>query len=190
MRGLAFLPPEPGGPANRAVLRILVDFESPVLYIQTKYSEYKMSLLFSRQCEYALQAVLYLAQKKGGVRVSIKDMTRELGIPYHFLGKIMQELTRKGLLVSVKGPHGGFALAMPASEITLFHIVDAIDGADFTRTCVMGFPECSGKHPCAVHAQWEVLRNGIYAMLVTESIEEMARGMHKPGYRSATGARR
>ncbi len=149
-----------------------------------------MSLLFSRQCEYALQAVLYLALKEEGVRVTIKEMTGELGIPYHFLGKIMQELTRKGLLVSEKGPHGGFALATPASEITLFHIVDAIDGADFTRTCVMGFPECSGEHPCAVHAQWEGLRNGIYAMLVNESIEEMARGMHQPGYHGAPEARR
>jgi len=149
-----------------------------------------MSLLFSRQCEYALQAVLYLALKEEGVRVTIKEMTGELGILYHFLGKIMQELTRKGLLVSEKGPHGGFALATPASEITLFHIVDAIDGADFTRTCVMGFPECSGEHPCAVHAQWEGLRNSIYSMLVTESIGEMARGMHQPGYHGAPEARR
>ena len=141
-----------------------------------------MSLIFSRQCEYALQAVLFLALRKEGARVSIKELTRKLQIPYHFLGKIMQDLTRKGLLVSEKGPRGGFALAMPASEITLFHIVDAIDGADFTRTCVMGFPECSGEHPCAVHGQWDTLRNGVYAMLVNKSIEELAHSMHKPGY--------
>jgi Rrf2 family transcriptional regulator, iron-sulfur cluster assembly transcription factor len=141
-----------------------------------------MSLIFSRQCEYALQAVLFLALKKEGTRVPIKDLTRKLKIPYHFLGKIMQDLTRKGLLVSVKGPRGGFALAMPASKITLFHIVDAIDGASFTRSCVMGFPECSGKHPCAVHTEWDELRNGIYSMLVNKSIAELAQEMHKPGY--------
>lgn len=145
-----------------------------------------MSLIFSRQCEYALQAVLFLALRKEGTRVSIKELTRKLQIPYHFLGKIMQDLTRKGLLVSAKGPRGGFALAMPASEITLFHVIDAIDGADFTRTCVMGFPECSGKHPCAVHGQWEVLRNDIYAMLVNKNIEELAHTMKKPGYRSGS----
>ena len=142
-----------------------------------------MSLLFSRQCEYALQAVVYLALKEEGERVSIKDMARKLHIPYHFLGKIMQDLTRKGLLVSEKGPRGGFGLAKPASDVTLFHIVDAIDGDDFTRTCAMGFPECSGKHPCAIHAQWESLREGVYAMLVNRSIEEIAKEMHKPGYR-------
>ncbi len=141
-----------------------------------------MSLIFSRQCEYALQAVIYLALNKNGSHVPIKDLTRKLKIPYHFLGKIMQDLTRKGLLVSEKGPRGGFALAMPACDITLFHIVDAIDGADFTRTCVMGFPECSGKKPCSVHGQWASLRDGIYAMLVSKNIEELSRTMQKPGY--------
>jgi Rrf2 family protein len=141
-----------------------------------------MSLIFSRQCEYALQAVIFLAENKNASFVSIKDLTQKLKIPYHFLGKIMQDLTRKGLLVSEKGPRGGFALAMPASEITLFHIVDAIDGADFTRACVMGFPDCSGKAPCSVHEQWASLRDGIYAMLVSKNIEELARTMQKPGY--------
>lgn len=152
-------------------------------YIQIKYSELTMSLIFSRQCEYALQAVLYLALKKEGERVSIKDLAKRLKIPYHFLGKIMQDLTRKGLLVSVKGPRGGFGLAKPASDITLFHIVNAIDGAAFTRACVMGFPECSKKHPCAIHARWGALRDGIHSMLVDKSIEELAKGMDKAGYR-------
>jgi Rrf2 family protein len=145
-----------------------------------------VSLIFSRQCEYALQAVVYLALKKDGSRVPIKDLTHNLKIPYHFLGKIMQDLTRKGLLVSEKGPRGGFALAMPAAKITLFHIVDAVDGAEFTKTCVMGFPECSKKSPCSVHAQWASLRDGIYEMLVSKNIEELASAMQKPGYRAGT----
>lgn len=147
-----------------------------------------MSLIFSRQCEYALQAVVYLALKEDGERVSIKDLAKTLSIPYHFLGKIMQDLTRKGLLVSEKGPLGGFALVKPASQITLFDIVNAIDGDDFLRTCVMGFPECSKKHPCAIHAQWESLRDGVYAMLIKKSIEEVAKEMNKPGYRSRVAA--
>lgn len=141
-----------------------------------------MSLIFSRQCEYALQAMVLLALSKEGTHVPIKELTRKLKIPYHFLGKIMQDLTRKGLLVSEKGPRGGFALANPASEITLFQIVDAIDGTSFTSTCVMGFSECSKKHPCAIHAQWESLRDGISAMLLTKSIAELALEMRKPGY--------
>jgi len=142
-----------------------------------------MSLIFSRQCEYALQAVLYLALKPGGEMTSIKELTKTLKIPYHFVAKILQDLTRKGLLNSMKGPTGGFALAMPPQRITLFHIVDAIDGADFMRTCVLGFPECSGENPCAVHESWGKLRDGIYEMLVNRSIAQLAKEMRKPEYK-------
>ena len=143
-----------------------------------------MSILFSRQCEYAIQAVLYLALQPGGVRVPTNDLTKRLKIPYHFLGKIMQSLTRKGLLRSEKGPKGGFSLALPPEDITLFHIVEAVDGAAFTRTCVLGFPECSGKNPCSVHEAWGVQRDQIYQMLVSRNIAEMARDMKKPEYRT------
>ena len=144
-----------------------------------------MSLLFSRQCEYALQAVLYIALKPEGEMSSIKEMTRKLGIPYHFLAKILQRLSRKGLLRSMKGPTGGFALGMPAKHITLFQIVEAIDGVDFTTQCVMGFPECSGKNPCAMHEHWVGLRDGIHAVLVNKQIAAVAKDMRKPVYRSA-----
>ncbi len=141
-----------------------------------------MSLIFSRQCEYALQAVLFLALQEKGERVSIKDLTRKLDIPYHFLAKILQDLSRKGLLDSLTGPAGGFSLGLPAKEITLFHIVEAIDGLDLTQKCVMGFPECSGKHHCAVHERWAALREGIYSMLVSKNIAQLAVEMKKPGY--------
>ena len=141
-----------------------------------------MSLIFSRQCEYALQAVLYIALKPEGEMSSIKELTKKLDIPYHFLGKILQDLSRKGLLRSLKGPTGGFALGMPAKDMTLFHIVEAVDGVEFTSKCVMGFPECSGKNPCAVHEHWADLRDGIYKMLVSKHITDMAHDMKKPMY--------
>ncbi|MBI3005520.1 MAG: Rrf2 family transcriptional regulator [Ignavibacteriales bacterium] len=146
-----------------------------------------MSVFFSRQCEYALRAVLYLALKPPGEMTSIKDLSSTLGIPRHFVGKILQDLTYKGLLTSQKGPSGGFALAIPAKDITFFHIVEAVDGVAFTNECLMGFPECSEKNPCAVHNHWTGLREGIYGMLVNKNIGEMAKEMKKPEYRTATG---
>jgi Rrf2 family protein len=139
--------------------------------------------MFSRQCEYALQAVTFLALKKDGELTSIKELAGKLRIPHHFLAKIFQRLSRKGLLTSLKGPTGGFGLAMPAEEMTLFHVIEAVDGVDFTRQCVMGFPECSGKNPCAVHDTWAGLREGIYAMLVSRNIGQMAGEMKKKEYR-------
>ncbi len=142
-----------------------------------------MSIFFSRQCEYALQAVLYLALKPRGASTSIKELTDRLGVPYHFLAKILQSLAIKGLLVSQKGPSGGFQLAQPAEKITLFQIVEAVDGVAFTSSCLLGFSECSGKNPCAVHDQWSVLRTSLSDTLTHKSISEMARDMRKPEYK-------
>jgi Rrf2 family protein len=145
-----------------------------------------MSLIFSRRCEYALQAVLYLALQPPETMTTIKDLARKLDIPSPFLAKILQDLSRKGLLASLKGPSGGFTLAMPAKKITLFHIVEAIDGGDLFERCVLGFPECSGKNPCAVHENWAVLREGIRSMLVSKNIAQMAKETKKPRYRPFT----
>jgi Rrf2 family protein len=145
-----------------------------------------MSIFFSRQCEYALQSVLYLALKPTGELTSIKELASKLSIPYHFVAKILQDLAYKKLLTSQKGPSGGFALAVPARDITLFHIVEAVDGVAFTNACLLGFPECSEKNPCAIHQQWAGLRDAIYNLLVNKNIAEMAKDMRKPEYRSAS----
>ena len=141
-----------------------------------------MSILFSRQCEYALQAVLYLALKKDGEWVPTNELTKRLKIPYHFVGKILQNLTKKGLLRSERGPRGGFALALPPEQITLLQIIGAIDGTEFTSACVLGFPECSSKNPCSVHNTWGGLRESIHDMLVKKNIAQLARDMKKPEY--------
>lgn len=146
-----------------------------------------MSVLFSRQCEYAIQGILYLALKPPDKMTSIKELTRRLDIPYHFLAKILQRLAATGLLISTKGPHGGFALGKAAKDITLFDIVKAIDGTEFMETCVLGFPKCSGINPCSVHPRWGGVRDEIYRMLVGKNIAEMAKEMKKPEYRSASG---
>ena len=146
-----------------------------------------MSVLFSRQCEYALQAVMFLALKPDGEKTSIRELTRQIEIPYHFLAKILQNLTYKGLLVSQKGPTGGFALAKSPREISLFDIVEAVDGAAFSTNCVMGFAECSGKNPCAVHEMWGEVRKNLQATLADKNIAQMSKGMKKPGYKPVPG---
>ena len=144
-----------------------------------------MSVLFSRECEYAIQAVSYLARRPDGEMTSISDLSRILKIPHHFLAKILQRLTRKKLLSSTKGPKGGFALSKPAEDITLFHVVEAVDGVDFANKCVLGFPECSSKHPCAAHEQWGGIRDTIYALLVSRNLSAVGAAMKKPEYEKA-----
>ena len=134
-----------------------------------------MGIIFSRQCEYALQAILHLASQPRDSMTSIKDLAARLDIPYHFLAKILQSLANKGILKSQRGPAGGFALSMSPEDINLFTVVEAVDGLEFSHNCVMGFPECDGSNPCAVHHQWREIREAVRRMLMSKSIAKLSR---------------
>ena len=99
-----------------------------------------MGIIFSRQCEYALQAILHLASQPRDSMTSIRELAAKLDIPYHFLAKILQSLATKGILNSQRGPAGGFALSKPPEEINLISVVEAIDGLAISNQCVLGFP--------------------------------------------------
>jgi Rrf2 family protein len=133
-----------------------------------------MGIIFSRQCEYGVQAILHLAGKPPDSMTSIKELAVELGIPYHYLAKILQILASKGILRSRKGPAGGFALSSSPNDINLFTVVEALDGQDLTRKCVLGFPECEGENPCAVHHEWGEIRERIYKMLLAKSVGKLS----------------
>ncbi len=143
-----------------------------------------MSLIFSRQCEYALQAVLYLALKRDGSWTSNKEISDKLGIPSHFLGKILQSLVQKEVLTSRKGPSGGFALRIQSRRITLLQLVEAVDGVEFMNRCVMGFPECSSENACPIHERWAKIRDGVHHMLVSKNIAQLVKEMKKREYRT------
>jgi Rrf2 family iron-sulfur cluster assembly transcriptional regulator len=141
-----------------------------------------MSIIFSRQCEYALQAVLFMACKPADSTTSIRELTDRLHTPYFFMAKILQNLSHKGLLTSHKGPSGGFALGRSVEEITLFDVVDAIDGDGILHDCVMGFPACTPEQTCALHEQWAASREAINEVLMKRTIAQMAAAMHKEEY--------
>jgi Rrf2 family iron-sulfur cluster assembly transcriptional regulator len=134
-----------------------------------------MSLIFSRQCEYALQAIIYIAAQPKAKFTNINEISNKLDIPMPFLGKTLQLLVQNKILSSQKGPKGGFKLAKSSKDITLFHVVDAIDGTDFLTSCVLGFPYCSSKEPCPMHSEWGNLRDKVYQMLVNKTIADISK---------------
>ncbi len=131
-----------------------------------------MTIIFSKKCEYGLQAVLYLSTKDQGTIVSAEDIASILSIPKEFVSKILQSLTESGIVYSKKGKAGGFALAKAPHKIKLIDIVTAIDGLGIFDGCVLGFPNCSSDHPCPVHDKWGTLRTMAYEMLNEETMDQ------------------
>lgn len=130
-----------------------------------------MTVIFSKKCEYGLQAVLYLAATKDGFVYSADEISKKLNIPKEFISKILQSLTESGIVESKKGKSGGFKLAKHPSKIKLINIVEAIDGLGVFEDCVLGFPHCSPDKPCPVHNTWGELRTKAFEMLSTETID-------------------
>ncbi len=131
-----------------------------------------MTVIFSKKCEYGLQAVLYLAAKEQGCVCPADEIAEKLQIPKEFVSKILQSLTESGIVDSKKGKSGGFSLAKLPSKIRLIDIVAAIDGLDIFDKCVLGFPNCSPDQPCPVHDKWGELRTKAYNMLTDETIDK------------------
>lgn len=131
-----------------------------------------MTVIFSKKCEYGLQAVLYLATKEPGEVVSSDEIAQKLSIPKEFVSKILQSLTESGIVDSKKGKSGGFFLAKKTTRIHLIDIVAAIDGLEIFNKCVLGFPNCSPDKPCPLHDKWGELRTKAYDMLTNETIDQ------------------
>lgn len=140
--------------------------------------------MLSNQSKYAIRGVLYLAMyadkqnKLGSVAVSEKT-----NIPAPFLAKIFQKLSREELILSTKGPRGGFYLSDEKLQNSLLDIIECIDGLEVFNTCFLGLPNCSDKNPCSIHhiaARW---RDQLIAELKVKTIGEMAKSAQKGKFR-------
>ena len=132
-----------------------------------------MTVFFSKACELGLQAVLFLSIKKEKIIFNAVDVSKELKVPKEFVSKVLQMLTSSGIVGSKKGKSGGFYLAKSPSQIKLIDIVEAIDGLDVFKSCVLGFPGCSHEKPCPVHDKWGRLRDDAFKMLSNETLEQL-----------------
>ena len=129
--------------------------------------------MFSKTCEYAIRAMIFIAQRShDGGKVGIREIAAGIDSPEHFIAKILQDLSRKGLVQSTKGPNGGFYLDRAGRDCTLSKIVRTIDGDQLFSGCGLGLKQCSETHPCPIHQEFKKIRQEISEMLDTARIGE------------------
>jgi Rrf2 family transcriptional regulator, iron-sulfur cluster assembly transcription factor len=141
-------------------------------------------MVLSKACTYGVLASLYVAKvSSGNSYVSIREMSDELNISFHFLTKILQKLTSEGILFSHKGPKGGVLLARPAESITILDIVLAIDGEKVFTECVLGLPGCGSERPCPLHAHWATVREDLKMMFSGKTLANTSEDIRELGLR-------
>lgn len=129
--------------------------------------------MFSKACEYAIRALLFVAQKsEDGSKVGIKDIAKGVDAPEHFIAKILQDLSRKGLVLSQKGPSGGFYFDDSTLNISLADVVRTVDGDTIFSGCALGLKQCSESKPCPLHNEFKRIRDDISEMLQSAKLGE------------------
>jgi Rrf2 family protein len=136
-------------------------------------------LRLTKKADYGLMALKYLAEQSGAsvarstVAQSAKDIAQAYHIPPPLLAKILQTLARAGLLVSHAGTNGGYALARPASKISAFEVIRAIDGPLFITSCITIHGSCDLAGHCTIKEPLRKVNDSIKDLLSNITISDL-----------------
>ncbi len=130
--------------------------------------------MLSKSCIYALRSIVFLAHNASiDAKIGIKDIAKELDLPTPYLGKILQKLSKFNIIQSIKGPHGGFYLNEESQKVKIIKIIEVMDGLEFFTSCGLGLKQCSDDHPCPLHNDFKIYRDGLWELFNEKSVLDL-----------------
>jgi Rrf2 family protein len=130
--------------------------------------------MLTKSTEYAIRALVFIQLSTwSDQRPGVNEVANEIEAPAAFTAKILQTLTRHGLIGSMKGRGGGFFFKNK-DEITLYKVILVMEGDLVFKRCGFGLSECSHEHPCPLHDQYAEIRDGYLRIAKTETIQSLA----------------
>src|ERR1700748_2028405 len=139
-------------------------------------------LRLTKKADYGLMALKFLAERADMPSLSAKDIAEAYGIPPQLLAKILQRLTKTGLLRSHAGMNGGYALSKDAREISAYEVILAIDGPFFITSCTKGARGCDLTPNCTIKEPLARVNETIAGVLKSISIQYLSEHEHPPGH--------
>jgi Rrf2 family protein len=127
----------------------------------------------TRQAEYAVRTVYYLAKQEPGTSVPTARIAKDQDIPTPFLAKIVLQLSAVGILHTSRGARGGVRLAKAPSEISLLEIVEIVDGPIEINDCVLDEACCQRSETCPVRTTWSEARAELVKHLAQATFGQM-----------------
>jgi Rrf2 family protein len=127
----------------------------------------------TRASDYAIRALVELAEEKEGTAALRSELAKITNVPNSFLGKILQCLARSDILVSGRGKNGGFKLGRPASEITIYDVVIAVEGKIAVSECLIDLDACPDVDTCKIRSVWNELQATMTEKLKEITIEDL-----------------
>ncbi len=114
--------------------------------------------------------------------MTLKAIAKETETPEAFTAKILQKLVHADLIVSTKGPGGGFSVPpVLARRVRLSHIVATIDGDAIYKGCALGLPQCDATQPCLLHDHFLQVREDLRRQLERTSVQDLVKDLKEGG---------
>ena len=129
----------------------------------------------SHLADYAVVLMTAAARRPAGARLNATELSADTGVPLPTTQKLMGQLAGCGLLSSVRGAGGGFALARPASAISLADVVEAVEGPIAMSACSDGKFDCALDAHCRVKPHMGIVGHAVRGALGAVSLTELAR---------------
>ena len=128
----------------------------------------------TRAADYAVRVMIHLAGLPPGSRPSRTELAIHAECPEQFLSKVLQRLTRAGLIVSHRGNTGGFELPAQHRDTSLLRIVEAIEGPIALNLCQDSRALCGRATWCPAHLVWEEAQRRMTEVLARASVSDLA----------------
>jgi Rrf2 family protein len=129
----------------------------------------------TREGDYGIRSVLYLSRQPFKKVSFVNEISDEYKIPRSFLAKILQKLVKAKIVRSYRGVKGGFSLAKQAREITLFDVIEAIEGKICLNICLADKKKCGFSRHCPVSPVWAVVQTRMTELLKKTNFDELSR---------------
>ena len=129
--------------------------------------------VLTKTADYALRALLVLARHGVGRSMPAESISELTGTPPNYTSKTLYALARAGLLRSMRGPSGGFALMNAPEQITISQIADVFADPPSIPRCLLGTGMCDADNPCAAHEQWKRVTAAARAPLDTTTLADL-----------------
>lgn len=140
-------------------------------------------LKLTKRTEYALIALVHLADREGsaeGPLVSAREISERYPVPRRLVAEVLKDLCKADLVASQRGANGGYALARPATEISLGEVIAALEGRPSLTGCETAGPAghgaCEVEPVCPIKSPMQRVRLGIWDLMVRTSLLDLVRG--------------
>lgn len=132
-------------------------------------------MMLTRAGDYALRSMVYLAKQPEGRITILSEIAEKQEVPKNFLAKILQVLTRAGLVKSHQGVNGGYSIGIPLDSIDFKKIIETVEGPIFLNRCLIREGECNRDSFCPVHDVWVEAQGKLMEVLTNTTLEDVIR---------------